>query len=289
MLISEAAEAYLADRRARLRAVTVEGYESAVRRHVVPALGALDVEDITFEAVQAWVDSIPTYGAAHKAFKTFRQLYRWTIRRRQLRIWDVTQGIELPAAPPVRRETLTPAEEAAMLAAVEGDAAEAPAVLGAALGLRRCEACAVRVEDVDWRGGWVHVRRGVHWVGGREVEEDVKTRLSDRWLRLPRWALARLRAARGARRRGRLCPMPPHAVAARIRRVCDVAGAPWVPMTNLRHTWATIAVAAGAAIEDVSVALGHSTVDTCIRHYVTDLRPVVRRAGACYERAMGRV
>ncbi|MDY4041335.1 MAG: hypothetical protein SOY67_04450 [Collinsella sp.] len=185
MLIREAAEAYLADRRARLREVTVEGYESAIRRHVLPALGCRTVEGVTFEQVQEWVDSIPTHGAARKAFKTFRQMYRWALRRLRLRVWDVTQGIELPDGPSPHRETLTPAGEAAMLAAVEGDAVEAPVVLAAALGLRRCEACAVRVEDV-------------------------------------------------------------------------------------------------------SVALGHSTVDTCIRHYVTDLRPVARRAAACYERAMER-
>lgn len=287
MLVSEAAGAYLEDRRARLRPHTVEGYESAIRRHVLPALGALDVAEVTFEAVQAWVDSIPTPGAALKAFKTFRQLYRWTLKRRQMRVWDVTQGIELPSPAPVERAVLTAPEERETAAGVEGEPFEAAVVLGAALGLRRCEACAVRVEDVDWRTGWVHVRRGVHWVGGGEVECPPKTRLSDRWVRLPSWALARLRAVRGRRRSGRLCAMPPHRAAAAFKRHCAARGLPWVPLSALRHSWATIAVAAGAAIEDVAVALGHSSVDMCVRRYVTDLRPVAARAAARYEAATG--
>ena len=59
-----------------------------------------------------------------------------------------------------------------------------------------------------------------------------------------------------------------------------------MPMTCLRHTWATISLEAGAAIEDVSVALGHSTVDTCIQHYLQSFRTVVGRAADAYSQAM---
>ena len=34
---------------------------------------------------------------------------------------------------------------------IVGQPFEAAVLLGAALGLRRCEACAVRIEDVDWQ------------------------------------------------------------------------------------------------------------------------------------------
>lgn len=39
MLFSEAATEYMADKRKRLRATTLEGYESALRCHVLPAWG----------------------------------------------------------------------------------------------------------------------------------------------------------------------------------------------------------------------------------------------------------
>ena len=114
-----------------------------------------------------------------------------------------------------------------------------------------------------------------------------KTKLSDRWLKLPRWALARLRAIRGARRSGRVRgALAPHQIAGRFQRFCRREGLPWVPMTCLRHSWATISLEAGAAIEDVSVALGHSTVDTCIRHYLQSFRTVVGRASDAYASAM---
>lgn len=286
MLFSEAVDEYMADKRKRLRATTLEGYESALRCHVLPAWGDREVESVTYEELQAWVDRFEMAGAAEKAFKTFRQVFRWALRRRQLRIWDVTQGIELPRKPPVRRPTLTADQERETLRGIVGQPFEAAVLLGAALGLRRCEACAVRIEDVDWRSGWVHVRRGLHVVGGEVIETGCKTKLSDRKLKLPRFALERLRAIRGARRSGCLCMLDPNAVARRFRAFCKRFDLPHVPMTCLRHSWATISLEHGAAIEDIAVALGHSTVNTAMSHYLQSFRTVVARASDSYTAAM---
>lgn len=287
MLFEDAVSEYWEDKSRRLRGNTLEGYASAIRKHLMPAWAGRELETIAHDEVQAWVDSIPTYGAAGKAYKTFRQVYRWTVRRHQLRIWDVTQGIELPEAPVVRRPTLTAAEERSTLRGIMGQAWEAVALCEAALGLRRCEAAGLDWSDFDWRRGWVHVQRGAHWVAGRLVEYATKTKLSDRWLRVPRWALARLRQLRGALRSGRLRgDLAPHQIAGRFKRFCKRFSLPWVPMTCLRHSWATIALEAGAAIEDVSVALGHSSVDTCVQHYLQSFRTVVGRAADAYEGAM---
>lgn len=286
MLFSTATAEYMADKRKRLRATTLEGYESALRCHVLPTWGGREVESITYEELQAWVDDFTLPGAAEKAFKTFRQVFRWALRRRQLRIWDVTQGIELPRKPAVRRPTLTADQERETLRGIVGQPFEAAVLLGAALGLRRCEACAVRIEDVNWRSGWVHVRRGLHVVGGEVIETGCKTKLSDRKLKLPRFALERLRAIRGTRRSGRLCLLDPNAVARRFRAFCKRFDLPHVPMTCLRHSWATISLEHGAAIEDIAVALGHSTVNTAMSHYLQSFRTVVARASASYSSAM---
>lgn len=287
MLFSDAVKMYWADKSKRLRGNTLEGYASAIRCHLMPQWASCEVEAITHDELQDWVDSLPSYGAAQKAYKTFRQIYRWIMRKRQLRIWDVTQGIELPHAPVVRRDTLTASEERDTLRGIVGQAWEAVVLVEAALGLRRCEAAGLDWSDIDWRTGWVHIQRGAHWVGGKIVEYATKTKLSDRWLRLPHFALVRLRKLRGNRRSGRIREgLAPHQIAAKFRSFCRKHGLPWVPMTCLRHSWATISLEAGAAIEDVSVALGHSTVDTCIQHYLQSFKTVVRRASSAYEAAL---
>lgn len=144
----------------------------------------------------------------------------------------------------------------------------------------------MRIEDVDWRSGWVHVQRGLHVVGGEVIETGCKTKLSDRKLKLPRFALERLRAIRGTRRSGRLCLLDPNAVARKFRAFCKRLDLPHVPMTCLRHSWATISLEHGAAIEDIAVALGHSTVNTAMAHYLQSFRTVVARASDSYTAAM---
>ena len=172
------------------------------------------------------------------------------------------------------------------LKAIVGQPFEAAVLLGAALGLRRCEACAVRIEDIDWRSGWVHVQRGLHVVGDEVIETECKTKLSDRKLKLPRFALERLRMIRGSRRSGRLCLLDPNAVARNFRSFCRRFDLPYVPMTCLRHSWATISLEHGAAIEDIAVALGHSTVNTAISHYLQSFRTVVAMASDSYTAAV---
>lgn len=102
MLFSDAITEYMADKGKRLRATTLEGYRSAIRCHLMPQWSKREIETISFEEVQDWVDSFALPGAAEKAYKTFRQIYRWVLRRHQLRIWDVTQGVELPKKPTAR-------------------------------------------------------------------------------------------------------------------------------------------------------------------------------------------
>lgn len=225
MLFSDAVIEYMADKGKRLRATTLEGYRSAIRCHLMPMWGGREIETISFEEVQDWVDGFTLPGAAEKAYKTFRQIYRWVLRRHQLRIWDVTRGVELPTKPAVRRPTLSADQERTTLRAIVGQPFEPAVLLGATLGLRRCEACAVRIEDIDWRSGWVHVQRGLHVVKGEVIETGCKTKLSDRRLKLPRFALERLRAIRGAQVRQALPAGSEHR-GQEVRRVLQTARTP---------------------------------------------------------------
>ena len=284
MLFSKVLRAYMGDKRRRLRGNTIEGYVSCIRCHVAPQWSARHVETITHEELQRWADSIPAPGAARKAYTMFRMVYRWALRRMGLRLWDITQGVELPHAPRVERAYLRPSDERAMLQGIRGQEWEAVVLCAAALGLRPSEALGLDWADFDWRSGWVRIRRGAHWVGGRVVEYATKTRHSTRDLKLPRFALARLRALRGSRRSGRLRgDLTPCQIKGRFRRFCRRFGLPWVPMQALRHTWATVAVEAGAALADVAVALGHTGVDMVYRHYLLSARAVVQRAQGAFE------
>lgn len=283
-------ERYLEAKGRKCRQNTLDGYVSGLRCHVLPKWGTRELESIKRREVQEWVDSIPTPGAAQKALKCLRQVIRWAIRTYDLEIFDATQGVELPERPVYRRESMDAREEAALLRAAVGQPWEAVLLCAAALGLRPSEAAGLDWGDIDWRSGWVHIQRGAHSLqSGEVVEYACKTKLSDRFLKLPRFALERLRRIRGQRRKGRLRgDLSPRQIYTRVKRFLTRIGLGRCSMECLRHTWATLTIEGGAALADVSVALGHTDVSMCLQHYLMSTKAVVQRAQDAFAEVMRR-
>lgn len=269
MLVKEAAEKYMVDKTKRLRASTLEGYRSALELHVLPRWAGVELETITPEGVQAWVDGFTLPGAAEKAYKTLRQVIRWAIRRLGVRMYDPTAaGVELPRKAAHRPRVLDAAGTAGYLRALWGHECEAVAICSVTLGLRRGEACGLRWSDIDLRTGEVRVRRSRQVVHGQEVVVAPKTE----------------RSARS----GWLCGLMPDVVARRIRSACRRAGAAWTSMTECRHTWATLAVEAGVGIETVAMMLGHTDISTAYEHYIVPRPRICKDAQREVERLIMR-
>jgi integrase len=284
MLFDDAIAEYMDDKSKRLRANTIAGYESAIRAHLLPMWSGREVEEITHDEVQGWIDGFALAGAAEKAYKTFRQVVRWCIRQRGLRIWDMTQGIELPAKPIRRPHTLTESEANRVIAGIHGQPWEAVVLVQIACGLRRSEACALTWGDIDLRSGEVEVTKGRHIVSGREYIYPTKTRKSTRTVVLPRFAVARLRQLkRESGGKGLLCELRPDAISRRFRSWARRHGID-ATMMRLRHTWATLAVRAGVPIEVVSAALGHTSLDMAYERYVSTSTALLREQQKKFDR-----
>ncbi len=272
---------YLPEKRARRRATTVEGYESSINLHVLPAFGHMEIADVTRDAVQTWVDSMPSAGAAEKAYKFLRQIIRWAIRRWALQVIDPTVGVELPRKPKYCPAVLDARELAGRLRGFWGHAHEATVVLSSSLGLRPGECYALEWRDVDMRSGAVRVSKTLQECRDGLVVYPTKTAQSDRTVYLPKWARERLRDLWRAagRPRGRIIgDARPSTVKRRIARHAERMKLPRVTMENTRHTWATVAVAAGVAIETVAMMLGHSSIQTAYEHYIRPSKTIMEAA-----------
>ncbi len=268
---------YLPAKRKRRRANTCEGYASALRLHVIPRFGSMDLEEITHESIQDWVDGFELPGAAAKAFKTLRQVIRWSIANLGIRIWDPTIGIELPRKPKAENHVLTAEEAATTLRGFWGHELEPAVILSSVLGLRPGETYGMKWSDIDMRSGAVHVRRTLQEVRGLLHVYLPKTEKSERTVYLPRFALDRLRAVwrEHGRPKGRVIgAFKPSQVARRIKAWCRQQALPYVSMYQRRHTWATIAVEAGAGIEAVAMMLGHGSINTTAQYYLQPTRKI---------------
>lgn len=280
MNIAEIAAEYIAEKRRVRRESTVEGYESALRIHVLPRWGSMTVDEIDPDDIQAWVLSFELPGAAEKAYKTLRQVIRWAIRRMGLRVWDPTSlGVELPRKSAYHPQVLGAAEAREYLRGMWGCEAEAVALCSLTLGLRRGESCALTWGDVNLKTGEVRISKSRQDVGSGTVVVPPKTDRSDRSLWLPGFALKRMRQlSKGRRKDDLICPLAPTAAARRIKSWCRSHGLPHVSMTNLRHTWATLAIEAGVGIETVAMMLGHTEIGTAYEHYIVPRKSVCVQA-----------
>ena len=140
--------------------------------------------------------------------------------------------------------------------------------------------------DIDLRAGVLHIERGLQWVSGHEVVVPPKTELSRRTLPLPRFAVKRLRELK-PREGGRLIgALTPPQVARQYTSWCKRHNLPHVPARNLRHSWATNTLAAGADIAIVSKMLGHSDIKTTARYYLKPDIAALRDAQRLWERAL---
>lgn len=271
---------------ANLRECTMVGYESAWRCHIVDAFGGLEIDSITAGMIETWMAGMPR-GAARKAWGVLRAMLRKAFRWGMSDV-DVTTRVRGPKRTDHQPRVLDARQIAALLRGFWGHELEAWLICSVTLGLRPEEALGLEWSDIDLRGGLVRIRRGVQWISGHEVVVEPKTDLSARDVVLPRFAIIRLRQIRG-RGDGRLVGgLNPGQVDRRYRRWCREQHLPFVPRENLRHSWATSALAAGVDVAVVSRALGHSSIETTARYYLRPDTSVLKDAQRLWEKSIMR-
>jgi integrase len=148
-------------------------------------------------------------------------------------------------------------------------------VLAVALttGMRPSEYLALKWQDIDWTRETVSVVRSIHRVNGKWRFSDTKRSRSRRPIKLQSWIVALLRDLQTKASVQDLYPeandlvfrtpsgQPINAdyLAKQFRSILDLAGVPRIRLYDLRHSAATIALAAGVSPKVVSEQLGHAS------------------------------
>lgn len=265
-----------------LREVTITGYESAWRTHIVK-LGDCELTDLDVERIETWLASIPTRGGAAKAWGVLRAMLRKAVRWGLLDV-DVTMLVTPPRKPDYRPDVLDASQGKALLQGFFGHELEAWLICSVTLGLRTEEAHGLELGDINLVTGEARIVRCVQWVNGRELTVPPKTPLSRRAVVLPRFAVNRLRQIK---RKGRLVgTLTPPQVDRKYRSWCRKQNLPLVPRRNLRHSWATTALAAGVDVTVVSRALGHTSIQTTARYYLRPDLSVLKDAQKVWEKVL---
>ena len=153
-------------------------------------------------------------------------------------------------------------------------------------GLRRGEALGLRWRDVDLDNRLITVRQQIVQVGGELVINPPKSRRGLRTVSVDPTTLASagtpglLRSAEGLVFSGTDgAPLSPALVSRRFERLVAELGLPRIRLHDLRHTSASLGLAAGESLVEVSRRLGHSSVAITGDIY-SHLDPTLTRASA---------
>ena len=143
-------------------------------------------------------------------------------------------------------------------------------------GMRRGETVGLRWEDVDLDDEFLFVIQQITEVNGRSVVSTPKTKKGQRLVQIDRDTSTMLRRHREAQKLERSAWGPawndaclvftredgralrPDYVTRHFRELAETAGLPPIRLHDLRHTSASLALAAGVDLKVVSERLGHS-------------------------------
>jgi integrase len=278
---------------------TADTYAMHFRNHIIPAFGKHGLAGIRPTMVQQWVKELQSVkGLAPSTIETiyviFASTMRGAVRDGYIRKTPCVD-IRLPEKTPTVVRLLTPAEILALAAAMPTRYAVL-VLLGAGAGLRQGEAFGLALDRVNTADGMLTVDQQVIIVNRRTLLAPPKTSASVRDVPTADFvqeAIAEHTDRFGLGKQDVLCRTPRQTLLRRdyynrqIWKPAIKAAGLMMDTTfhDLRHTFASTALAEGVPISEVSCWLGHKSITTTVdlRHYILSRKPPpgpVRRSTA---------
>ena len=273
-----------------VRPSTLEGYRGHIHRNIKPHLGDIPVGKVTKEAVQQLYRELRQNGRQQEHPQYGRKLSGSTIRRihgvlheamdaagRECLIAkNPTENITLPRTKTAPKKVLNDAQLDTFMRTIEQDKVWHDFFYTElTTGLRQGEICGLMWNDFDEVHGTLTIRRTIHaQKGGRLVVGETKTGTGRRIITLPP-STAQLLSERKKKSFSEWIfpdplhperPTRPNAAYVRMKALLAQAGLPSIRFHDLRHTFATHALASGVDAKTLSGILGHTqasfTLDT---------------------------
>lgn len=262
------------DAQAQLKPSSRSRYRSTLDAHVLPRWGDLQLAKVGHAAVQSWVSELGQHASPSAAVKAHRVLslaLGLAVRDGRL-VRNPADMVRLPRE--VRRDhRYLTAEEVRRLADAAGNY-DVLIYFLAYTGARFGEMAALRVRRLDLLRRRVEVAESVTAVNGHLVWGTPKGHLR-RWISIPAVVVEMLAVQVAGKGPDDLVFQSPGGEALRasnFRRdafypACAYAGIAGLTPHGLRHTAASLAIAAGSDVKVVQEMLGHKTATMTLDLY----------------------
>jgi integrase len=306
LLVRDWATTWL-DQRSDLRPSTRVTCQIHLDRHVGPLLGDRPVRALSPAEIDGFVRSLTGSGLApatvQRVVATLRSCLSAAVRAGILTS-NPAVGVRMPTAP-ARLATVWTTEQCAhFLTTSADDGLSVLLRLALLTGMRRGELLGLAWADVDLPGASLDVRSTRVTVGRDTLTGPPKSRHGVRRVYLDATTVVALRRWQAAQDLAcgtapelvgtDLCgvPLSPSGVSREFARRAAAIGLPPIRFHDLRHTSATLGLASGESLKEVSMRLGHADIAITANVYAAVLPQAARasaaRLGAALQGRAGR-
>lgn len=276
----------------KVKPLTFSSYAVAIKNHIKPSLGALRLQAVKGIHVQKLYNSMTAAGLSAKTVKNVAAILHkaFSVAVKQgIMQANPCDAAELPKAAHKEITPITDAEIPLFLEAIKGHPFEGAYALCLFAGLREGECLGLSWDQVDFEARRVTISQQLQKEkkkGGRYYIAPTTKSGKPRQIEPPEIAFQYLRAERKRQTENRLAAGPlwsnpdnlvftnelgqHYAVPTfygKFKRIAASIGRPDARPHDLRHTAATVAIAAGADIKSVQDLLGHATASFTLNVY----------------------
>ena len=278
-------------------------FQSALNTWIYPAIGDKKLPDVSPADLSALLLNIQAQGRAHStAIKCYTVLHTMF---KMAYLADTIPRNPMDKVPrPVPRkdeireteaQALTVEELRAVLEALEAEPLKWRALVRLLIdtGIRRGECCGLKWEDIDLEAQVVTIRRNLCYTPARGVYVDTPKNGRTREVDIGPETAALLEALRAQSlgeyvftQENSVEPMHPQSPTRYLKKLSAKCGVPDLHPHKLRHTFASVAITAGADVASVSEALGHSDKAVTLRMYTHADAESRKRAAQIFREAI---
>ena len=254
----------------------------------MPRLGDIELQRLTPSNLSGFYRALLTHarrdgqGLAPKTVRNIHAMLHRALKdavRLGYLVRNVADAVTPPRGASPEMQVWTPEQLRTFLAHARHDRLYALWLLVATTGMRRAELAGLRWVDVDLAAARLSPRRPRVVVNYVVHESEPKTRMGKRSLALDPATLTALEEHKGRQDQERTevgsawrdsglvftrpdgSPIHPDLITDWFRRLARAAGLPPIRLHDVRHSYATAALAAGVPAKVVSERLGHATVE----------------------------
>lgn len=292
ILFSDYMREWIASERS-IAVTTRENYSGFINNQLVPYFAEKKIKlcDLSREDIQEFIDwKLASSGVCRNTLNRYQAIIQKGLnaaKKRRMIAENPVEDIILPAGHKHIAKAYTDEQAAALLSASRGHRIEPVIVIALFTGMRRGEILGLRWQDIDLERKSLHVCNSLAKVKGGVIDKEPKTENSNREIQLPDELCSymnslhenqlanakRMKSHYDQRWAEYVCVdelgnrLLPDYVTHGIAKICKANNLPKIKIHELRHTYATRLLAAGATMKETQELLGHSDYRTTANIY----------------------